>query len=176
MQIGVHFQQLAVDVEEVKRENETPELYVQRVALDKALAGWQSNERDLDIPVLAADTEVVIDNQVLGKPHNPQHAFEMLGLLSGREHQVISAVALVQGKKRKVFANINKVSVRDLTEQEKYSHCELGDSMDKAGGYGIQGKAAAFISHLEGSFSGVMGLPLYETSKLLSEFGIDVLK
>lgn len=175
-QIGVNFRKLTVDIEEVKKEDESPELYVQRVALDKALAGWQSNERDIDIPVLGADTEVVIDNQVLGKPQNKQHAIEMLGLLSGREHRVISAVAFVQGEKKKVLTNINKVFVRDLTEQEKYSYCDTGESQDKAGGYGIQGKAAMFISHLEGSFSGIMGLPLYETSLLLSEFGIDVLK
>lgn len=176
MQIGVRFQQLTVDVEEVKREDETPEFYVQRVALDKALAGWRSKERDLDIPVLGADTEVVVGNQVLGKPQDQQHAMEMLGLISGKEHQVISAVAFVLDEKQRVLTNINRVSVRELTEKEKLSYCETGDPLDKAGGYGIQGKAAAFISHLDGSFSGVMGLPLYETSKLLSEFGIDVLK
>lgn len=176
MQIGVQFQQLSVDVEEREKESETPEDYVQRVALDKALAGWQSKERDLGIPVLGADTEVVVGDRVMGKPRDQQHAVEMLGLLSGREHQVISAVAFVQDKKQRVLINVNKVSFRDLTEDEKQCYCKTEEPLDKAGGYGIQGRAAVFISHLEGSFSGVMGLPLYETSRLLREFGIDVFK
>lgn len=175
-QIGVQFQQISVDVEERIKEGETPKDYVQRVALDKALAGWQSKERELDIPVLGADTEVVLDDQVMGKPKDQLHASEMLNLLSGRVHQVISAVAVVQNNKQQAITSVNKVSIRDLAEEERKNYCITGEPLDKAGGYGIQGRAAAFISNLEGSFSGVMGLPLYETSRLLREFGIDVLK
>ncbi|MCK4950347.1 MAG: septum formation inhibitor Maf [Gammaproteobacteria bacterium] len=175
-QIGVNFQQLSVDVEEQRSESETPEQYVKRVALDKAQAGWNSEERVLGIPVLGADTEVVVDGQVMGKPQDHQHAMEMLDKLSGKEHQVISVVALVQGSRQQLLVNLNKVYFRDLSQEEKQAYCKSGGPLGKAGGYGIQGLAAAFISHLEGSYSGVMGLPLYETSKLLREFGIDVLK
>jgi len=175
-QIGVNFQRLSVDVEEQRNEAETPEQYVKRVALDKAMAGWSSEERALDIPVLGADTEVVVDGQVMGKPQDQQRAMEMLDKISGKEHQVISVVALVQGDRRQILVNLNKVRFSDLTQEEKKTYCYSGEPLGKAGGYGIQGMAAAFISHLEGSYSGVMGLPLYETSNLLKEFGIDVLK
>ena len=175
-QIGVNFQQLSVNVEEQKDEAETPEQYIKRVALDKAIAGWNAEARVLSIPVLGADTEVVVDGQVMGKPQDHRHAMEMLDKLSGKEHQVISVVAVVQGSRQQLLVNLNKVHFRDLSQEEKQAYCESGEPFGKAGGYGIQGLAAAFISDLEGSYTGVMGLPLYETSVLLREFGIDVLK
>jgi len=171
-QIGVDFQALTVEVEEVPRPGESPGDFVQRLALDKAHAGWQSPGRRLSIPVLGADTAVVRDDEILGKPAHCKHAQTMLARLSGRSHQVLSAVALVRGGREAVKLSTSTVWFRELTGKECQSYCETGEPLDKAGGYGIQGRAAAFISRLDGSYSGVMGLPLFETAALLEAFGV----
>lgn len=174
-QIGVTFSVLSIDVHEQQEEGESAEAYVRRVALDKARAGWSCSERTLDIPLLAADTEVVLEQQVLGKPRSREHALQMLRALSGRSHEVLSAVALLQGGREVVVVSSSVVHFRELGESEMAAYWATGEAADKAGGYAIQGVAALFVARLEGSFSGVMGLPLYETARLLQGFGIDPL-
>lgn len=175
-QLGVSFEVLSIDVEEVPETGEPAEEYVMRVALDKALAGWSHPGRILDVPVLGSDTEVVLDGEVFGKPESREHALEMLGRLSGRCHDVLSAVALVQGQRQRVLVNRNRVCFRPLSTAEIQAYWDTGEPVGKAGAYAIQGLAAVFIQHLEGSFSGVMGLPLYETAELLREFGVKVIE
>lgn len=174
-QIGVTFETLSIEVHEQQEETESAEAYVRRVALDKARAGWSSNERTLEIPLLAADTEVVLEQRVLGKPRDREHALQMLRSLSGRTHEVLSAVALIRGGEESVVVSKSVVHFRQIEGQEMAAYWATGEPADKAGGYAIQGLAALFVSRLEGSFSGVMGLPLYETAGLLQENGIDLL-
>jgi septum formation protein len=174
-QLGVQFEGLPVDVEEVPESGEPAEEYVKRVSLDKALAGWTHPDRVLDRPVLGSDTEVVLDGKVFGKPESREHAFEMLQRLSGRRHEVLSAVAVIQGDRQKVVLNRNQVFFREISSDEILAYWRTGEPQGKAGGYAIQGVGAIFIHHLEGSFSGVMGLPLYETAELLAEFGVEIL-
>lgn len=172
-QIGVRYRQLLVEVPEVQEPDEAPELYVLRVALDKARAGRVVLAPDDQAPVLGADTEVVIDGEVLGKPSGRKDALAMLSRLSGRSHQVMSAVALVgPDGEAKSRLSVSTVQFRDVTEREAAAYWETGEPADKAGGYAIQGRAAVFIERLEGSYSGVMGLPLFETAELLELFGI----
>ena len=125
--------------------------------------------------MLGADTLVITADAVMGKPENRRQAIEMLLTLSGSTHQVITAVALV-GKQEGVRSQCRRVTFRPLTRQECEAYWETGEPRDKAGAYAIQGLAAMFITRLEGSYSGVMGLPLYETTELLKAFGIDTLK
>lgn len=174
-QIGVTFEVLPIEVHEQQQAGESPETYVQRVALDKARAGWAAKDCRRDLPVLGADTEVVLDEEVLGKPAGYEHACEMLRALSDRSHRVLSAVALVQDGREQVLLNTSVVRFRAIGEREMARYWATGEAQGKAGGYAIQGHAAIFISHLSGSFSGVMGLPLYETAMLLHEYGIDTL-
>ncbi|MDJ0892299.1 MAG: Maf family protein [Gammaproteobacteria bacterium] len=170
-QIGVPFTPLAVDVPETRQPKETPEEFVQRLALDKARAGWQALQRQDELPVLGADTAVILENQVLGKPAGPDEAVAMLTRLSGRSHRVLSGVALVRGAREAVRLSASIVRFRATTAAERRRYCATGEPLDKAGAYAIQGLAAAFVSRLEGSYSGVMGLPLYETVELLTAFG-----
>ena len=121
--------------------------------------------------MLAADTEVVLDGNILGKPKDRAGAITMLQSLSGRTHEVYSAVALVH-KTERALVNVSRVCFKPLGRQECETYCDTGEPFDKSGGYAIQGRAAAFIARLEGSYSGVMGLPLYETSELLKEIRI----
>ena len=169
-QIGVAFSSLAIDVPETRQAKETPEEFVQRLALDKARAGWHAPQRQDDLPVLGADTAVVLESQVLGKPASPDEAVAMLTRLSGRSHRVLSGVALVQGAREEVRLSASIVRFRLTTAAERRRYCATGEPLDKAGAYAIQGLAAAFVSRLEGSYSGVMGLPLYETVELLTAF------
>lgn len=165
-QIGIEFDVLEVDIYEQWDGIETAQAYVKRLALNKARAG-----RDIakeTYPILAADTEVIIDDEILGKPEGKAGAMHMLQKLSGCTHQVLSAVALISDSEA-VSLNINLVSFKPLTLHECNAYCETGEPYDKAGGYAIQGKAANFISRLEGSYSGVMGLPLFETTQLLNK-------
>jgi septum formation protein len=127
-----------------------------------------------ELPVLGADTVVVIDGMPLGKPQDFMHARQMLRQLSGRMHEVLSAVALVATAEA-VAVNRSKVWFRKLGETELEAYWETGEPRDKAGSYAIQGLAAIFIERLDGSYSGVMGLPLYETARLLQDFGFQVL-
>ncbi len=164
-QIGVSFEVLDVETDESQKANEPPSVYVQRVALAKARAG-RANAAD-SRPVLAAYTAVVLDGRVLGKPSDRNEAMAMLQSLSGRSHEVFTAVALVHNREQ-VALSRSRLCFRPLTGADCAAYCDTDEPWDKAGGYGIQGVAASFVNRLEGSYSGVMGLPLYETSVLLA--------
>lgn len=167
-QIDIEFEVVDIDIDESWDGKEKPERYVQRIALEKARAGNAfSNE---DYPVLAADTAVILDDHILGKAENKEDAISMLGTLSGKTHTVLSAVSLIH-ENEKTLLNTNKVTFKKLTKKEISDYCETGEPLGKAGGYAIQGRAAIFIERLEGSYSGVMGLPLFETMRLLSNLG-----
>ncbi len=172
-QIGISYQRLVVDVPEVQEEDEVPEMYVLRVALQKARAGRLTLAADDLTPVLGADTAVVIDSEVLGKPAGRNEALAMMARLSGQRHQVMSAVAIVgsDGEEQSRLS-VSTVQFRDVSREEAAAYWATGEPADKAGGYAIQGFAAVFIERLEGSYSGVMGLPLFETADLLGQFGI----
>ena len=173
-QIGVDYEVLSVAVNETMAVSETPEHYARRLATEKARAGWCALSPEQQRPVLGADTIVIAADRVMGKPADRQQAIAMLLALSGTTHQVITAVALAAGHER-VCSQCSRVTFRSLTRQECEAYWESGEPRDKAGGYAIQGLAAMFITRLDGSYSGVMGLPLYETTELLKTFGIVVL-
>lgn len=171
-QIGVRHSIMAVDIDETPWPNETPAAYVERVAAEKsALCLAQAGSA---LPVLAADTSVICDGRILGKPDDLQHAIEMLSHLSGRSHQVYSAVSL-RGAEHWQALSISEVRFRQLSHQEIVAYWQTGEPHDKAGAYAIQGLASVFIEAMSGSFSGVMGLPLFETAQLLSRAGIDII-
>lgn len=175
-QLGVNFELLRVECDESVVANEVPEEYVKRLAVDKARAGLATPSSDTrKIPVLGADTAVVVDNTILGKPVDQQHAHAMLSLLSNREHRVLSAVALVSAEKEVVAVSESRVRFAPLTDAQIAAYWRTGEPADKAGAYGIQGLGAIFIENLSGSYTGVMGLPLFETAQLLKEFNIHVL-
>ena len=176
-QVGISFDVLSVDIDETVKDNEEPNDYVIRLAKEKALAGRQRLTQDSKA-VLGSDTSVVIDGQILGKPKNAAEAKKMLALLSGKIHQVMTAVALAtqdtnssQAELSSVFS-VSDVTFKVLSNKEIDEYLLTGEYVDKAGSYAIQGLAAAFITHLSGSYSGVMGLPLYETVELLNKAGI----
>ncbi|MEO6352982.1 MAG: nucleoside triphosphate pyrophosphatase [Burkholderiaceae bacterium] len=181
-QIGVEFEILQLrdhaargaDVSEAVNPDEFPEDYVARISSEKALFAWKMmQKRRLTIrPVLAADTTVVIDGRILGKPADTAEAMEMLRQLSGRTHQVMTAIALCHNEQSWQLTQISEVTFADLSEQTIAHYCATHEPYDKAGGYGIQGLAAVFIRHIAGSYSGIMGLPLFETTQLLQEAGI----
>ncbi len=172
-QIGVDPNVVRVEVDESPIRGEAPAKYVIRVAIAKALAGWAVTSNNSNLPVLAADTAVVIGDRILGKPQNREEGLEMLQMLSGKSHKVLTGVALTQGHTVSLLST-SHVTFRCIDPAEAESYWHTGEPADKAGGYGIQGAAALFISHLEGSFSGVMGLPLYETGELLENAGISL--
>lgn len=175
-QLGVDFKLLRVDCDESVAGNELPEAYVQRLALEKARAGLALlSDEVAQTPVLGADTAVVVDSSILGKPVDEQHAHAMLSLLSNREHRVLSAVALVNAEKQAVAISESRVRFMKLTDAQISAYWHTGEPADKAGAYGIQGLGAIFIENLSGSYTGVMGLPLFETARLLKEFNIPVL-
>jgi septum formation protein len=163
---------LPVDIDETVLEGESPATYVERLAFEKARAGWELSNRAF--PVLGSDTVVVSDDRILGKPRDREHAIEMLRDLSGKTHRVLTAVALVQGDKSGIRLCESRVSFGFIDERDIQRYWESGEPADKAGAYAIQGLAAAFINRLEGSYSGVMGLPLHETLELMRSFGLDV--
>jgi septum formation protein len=160
------------DMEEAPREHEPPEAYVQRVARDKAEAGWlRVLQRSLPrFPVLAADTAVCLGEKIFGKPADRAAATTMLKELSGREHRVVTAVVLKFDTAVDMILNENVVRFRELAPAEIADYVDTGEPFDKAGGYAIQGRAAAFIPAILGSYTGVMGLPLYETADLLRKY------
>ncbi len=174
-QIHVRYHVLTTTVHEQVADGELPAAYVQRVALDKARAGWSTAGRTLNLPVLGADTEVIVQGLVLGKPSGRAHGLEMLRRLSGRSHEVLSAVAIVQGKREQVALSRSIVRFRELSDAEMEAYWDTGEPAGKAGAYAIQGRGATFVQRLDGSYSAVMGLPLYETCQLLSRFGLNVL-
>lgn len=183
-QIGVTFEIIPLreaprhpaDVDETPRPGETPEAYVLRVACEKAQAavGITRARRLAGRPVLAADTTVVCDDMILGKPENAAAALRMLTSLAGRAHRVLTAVAVKAGDVIDTRVSESQVWFRALTAEEIRRYIATGESTDKAGAYAVQGRAAAFITRIEGSYSGIMGLPLAETAELLRSHGISV--
>jgi septum formation protein len=179
-QIGVAFEVLVVrehpgrnvDVDESQQPGESPDDYVRRVCRLKAEAGWERivQRRLRRFPVLAADTVVCVEEIILGKPPDPAHAVKMLRLLSGREHRVLTAVALKLEDRLELAVSESRVRFAEISQADIEAYVASGEPTDKAGAYGIQGRAGAFITELHGSYSGVMGLPLYETSQLLRTF------
>lgn len=172
-QIGVPFSLLSVAIDETPQAGESPDTYVQRLAREKALAGLASVEQPAAC-VLGADTTVVLDGQILGKPADRADSLAMLQALSGREHQVMTAVALANNTECIVRLVVSRVQFRPITTDEAERYWASGEPADKAGGYAIQGLGAVFVSGLQGSYSGVVGLPLCETAQLLEAFGIPV--
>jgi septum formation protein len=165
-QIGIDFRVVVADIEEKSLADEDPGEFVLRMAREKALAVMRTEGAGL--PVLGSDTAVILDGQILGKPVNRDHAIAMLSSLSGKTHEVFSAVAVVLSETEIHQAlNVTRVTFSNLDQGWIETYCDTGDPMDKAGAYGVQGKAAEKISRIEGSFYGVMGLPLYETAQLL---------
>jgi septum formation protein len=184
-QIGVEFEELRLreapgrrrDVVEVLRKDESPLEYVKRIARTKAAVGWhRMGRRGLTPrPVLAADTEVVVDGGVLGKPEDAAGAVAMLGRLSDRTHDVITAVAVRWNTQIILAVSTSRVAFRALSRDEIERYVASGEPFDKAGSYAIQGRGAVFIRHLNGSYSSVMGLPLYETAEILQKIGYYVI-
>lgn len=172
-QVGVTFRVAPMAIDESPRSGEAPDTYVRRIALEKARAGWQATAGPP--PVLGADTAVVLDGHIFGKPRDREDGVAMLAGLSGRRHRVYSAVALVAGSRAQVVLSCNEVTLRRISAAEREAYWATGEPCDKAGGYAIQGLGAMFVTRLQGSYSGVMGLPLYETTRLLREFGMDCL-
>ena len=174
-QIGVSCESLPADIDETQHINEAPERYVTRLAEQKAQAclQWLTSEQRMH-PVLAADTTVVLDGIVLGKPDDDIDARNMLIALSGSLHEVHTAVALAFNNEIEVALSTTVVEMMVLTEAQIEMYITSGEHLDKAGSYGIQGLAGAWIKRIEGSYSGVMGLPVYETAALLRKSGIGI--
>jgi septum formation protein len=175
-QIGVRYGRLKVDVPEEVAPGESPEEYVLRVSLAKARAGLAQLDESDKRPVLGADTAVVVGGEVLGKPHDREDGLAMLKRLAGREHLVLSGVALVGRDGEQSRLSVSHVRFRPIGDDEARAYWHTGEPADKAGGYAIQGLGAMFVERLEGSYSGVMGLPLFETAQLLQRFGIEGLR
>jgi septum formation protein len=170
LQIGVPHVITVPHIDESAAPGERPADYVQRIARTKAEAVWKA---DNSLPVLSADTTVVLNGEMFGKPSGRDHAIDMLARLSGKTHEVMTAVVMVWAGGSAVRMNTSEVRFRTLTLDECAAYWESGEPRDKAGGYAIQGRAAVFIESIAGSYSGVMGLPLFETAALLQEAGID---
>lgn len=183
-QIGVKFNLLLmretlgrpIDIDEQPLTDETPADYIYRIVRSKANEGWRRvMQRRLPLlPVLVADTIVTLDGCILGKPRDIEHAKEMLTALSGRSHQVLTAIGVGVKDTVQVRLSTTTVRFREISEREIRNYLANNNILDKAGAYAVQGMAAAFIVEISGSYSGVMGLPLYETAQLLEEIGIEL--
>ncbi|MFZ6770464.1 Maf family protein [Undibacterium sp. Di26W] len=181
-QVGIEFDLLLLrdapprgpDVTEIVLPGEAPEAYVSRVTKEKADKAWEAmhQRKLLARPVLAADTTVVLGQQILGKPADLEEAISMLQMLSGQTHQVLTSIAVHSAQGSAAVTQCSEVSFAKLDQQQILAYCRSNEPYDKAGGYGIQGAAARFISHIKGSYSGIMGLPLFETCQLLRQTGI----
>jgi len=171
-QIGVSFRLVGAAVDEAVLAGESARAYVARLAAAKADAGWQNCRDAQPAAVLAADTAVILDGRILGKPTDRRDAEDMLEQLSGRTHEVLTAIALCTATGRSSRISRSEVTFRAIAAGEVRAYWETGEPRDKAGAYAIQGRAAVFVADLRGSFSGVMGLPLFETAELLSDAGI----
>ncbi len=184
-QVGINYEMLLlrndprrqVSVDETPMENEAPLEYVQRICAAKALAGWNAMlYRNLPpLPVLAADTTVTLDGRIIGKPRDHAHAAEILRTLSGRQHQVLTAIAVSFEERTEMRISATTVTFAKLDDGRIHRYLLGNEAHDKAGAYGIQGYAGAFIERIEGSYTGVMGLPLFETVELLKMFGYPAL-
>lgn len=172
-QIKVTYAVNPVDTDETPRFNEAPWDYVTRVAAEKSAAC--AAQSGTCVPVLAADTAVVLNDLIMGKPRDRQDALAMLTQLSGRTHQVYSAVSL-RGHEHWQAVSITDVTFRPLTEREILAYWHTGEPADKAGSYAIQGMGGIFVETIKGSFSGVVGLPLFETAELLAKQGIELFR
>lgn len=170
--LGVDFGVLDLDIPEQRQPGEPAEEYVRRVAREKAGAGLLTVMAVANAIVLGADTEVILDDEVFGKPRDADDAAAMLRRLSGRTHHAVTAVSLVSAGREAQAVSISEVSFAELGEEEIAAYLATGQAEGKAGAYGIQGAAERFVRHLSGSYSGVMGLPLHETSQLLKAFGV----
>lgn len=176
-QVGIAYDVIEVAVDETPQEGESVEVYAVRLARAKAETGWRrlgATPARPPQPVLGADTVVVIDDEILGKPVDRDAALAMLARLSGRTHRVLTAVALCDGTTAHRLSE-TRVVFRPLSSAEARAYWDTGEPADKAGAYGIQGRGAIFVTRIEGSYSGVVGLPLYETVELLTAAGIRVL-
>jgi nucleoside triphosphate pyrophosphatase len=183
-QLAVEFEPLLLreaagrprDVVEEALDAEPAAHYVERMARTKAQIGWQrmQNRKLAERPVVGADTEVVLDGDVFGKPRDAADAVRMIRRLSGRTHQVLTAVALRYRDRTDVEVSVSKVTLRRLGAAEIERYVATGEPLDKAGAYAVQGRAAAFVSRLEGSYTGVVGLPLFETATLLARAGVTI--
>ena len=183
-QIAVRFTVLAADIDETRLANEPPDDYVSRLALEKARAGYSRQDghggkerdsiEDRKLPSLGADTIVVCEGKVFGKPNDQSEAASMLMALSGRVHTVMTAVAVSQGPCSSSRLTKTLVRFRTISQSECQTYWQTGEPQGKAGGYAIQGLGTVFVDHLEGSYTGVVGLPLTETAEILEEFGIPV--
>jgi septum formation protein len=169
-QLGVEFSQTAADIDETPSAQESPEEYVERMAREKALRVLI--ETGTNLPVLGADTCVVLDDQVLGKPVDKLDAMAMLARLAGREHRVLTGVSICSEQRQEYRFSETRVRFMSLQREQVEAYIDTGDPFDKAGAYGIQGVAGAFVERIEGSYSGVVGLPLAETWQLLSTFSV----
>ena len=172
-QIKVTYVTCPVDLDETPLCNEAPLDYVQRLAAEKSavcLARLQT-----DVPVLAADTTVVLGSLIMGKPKDKIDALAMLAQLSGKTHHVYTAISL-RGHEHNQAVSVTEVTFRGLTDQEMLDYWDTGEPLDKAGGYAIQGRGGVFVESIKGSFSGVVGLPLFETAQLLAKQGIELFK
>ncbi len=172
-QIRITYKVNPVDLDETPLPDETPLDYVQRLAAEKSAACVA--QRGDDLPVLAADTAVVLGDLILGKPKDRDDALAMLRLLSGKMHRVYSAISL-RGLEHGQAVSMTEVTFRTLTEGEIAAYWRSGEPADKAGSYAIQGLGGVFVESIRGSFSGVVGLPLFETAELLSRQGIGIIK
>ena len=166
-QIQVAFSVVSAPVDETRLAGESPQAYVLRLARDKARAGWAHPDRREPWPVLAADTSVVFGDTVLGKPEIEAEGMAMLAQLSGRRHQVMTAVCVKRGDHEACELQVSTIGFRVMTVAEQRAYWASGEGRDKAGGYAVQGLAARYIDYLEGSYSGVVGLPLHMVDALL---------
>ena len=169
-QLGYDFICLPADIDESVLPQETPDQYVARLALEKASVIAQ--QYDKKVVVLGSDTSVIFGQHILGKPASLDECIAILTMLSGKSHQVVTAIAAVNGERTEVIVVRTEVDFKVLTEQEIKRYWQTGEPQDKAGAYGIQGIAGQFVKQIRGSYSAVVGLPLYETSQLLSAFGV----
>jgi septum formation protein len=171
-QIGVAFSVIGAEIDETPLPDESPAAYVERLARGKAQAGRARLNANAQACVLGADTAVVLDGKILGKPLDEADALAMLMSLSGQEHEVLTAIALLDGERCESRVVRSLVRFRPINAAEANAYWASGEPRDKAGGYGIQGLGAVFVSSLNGSYSAVVGLPLCETAELLGHFGI----
>ncbi|WP_207883619.1 nucleoside triphosphate pyrophosphatase [Pseudomonas sp. 30_B] len=171
-QIGLPFHIVPASIDETPQAGESAVAYVERLAREKALAGLHFLAQRADVCVLGADTAVVLDGRILGKPADRAEALAMLQALSGREHEVLTAVAVANRDRCEARVVGSRVTFRSVSMEEAERYWDTGEPHDKAGGYAIQGLAAVFVSRVEGSYSAVVGLPLCETAALLADFSI----
>ncbi|MEB0104975.1 Maf family protein [Pseudomonas sp. GNP013] len=171
-QIGVPFTVVSAAIDETPLTNESPVSYVERLARGKATAGFAVLETPFNACVLGADTAVIVDGRILGKPVDQADALAMLMALAGNEHEVLTAVALTEGQRCETLCVSSRVRFREIGVEEATAYWHSGEPRDKAGGYAIQGLGSVFVAGLNGSYSAVVGLPVCETAQLLSRFGI----